>query len=736
MTSATTFQSSNEPEFGYGQLIGVMLRRWPWIVGALGISMAGAVYVSTQEEPTYQSSMQLIVEPNYEDDLTARDFSGGISTNASEVDYNTQLNLMRSQQFIDETVEALKDQHPDLTASQAKGGFSLTRILEGEKATRIFEASYTDNDPTLTKQFLEELKDVYLEYNKEQQANRLNRGLDQINERLANTRENLQNAQAGLEEFRQSQSLIDPTTQGQAIVEALNQVQNEQRQLIAELNQAEARYGALQEQLALSPQTALMASRLSQSTRVQGLLNGLQEAELALADRRILFTDNDPTVQVLIEQRENKLTQLREEISAVMRQPISELDPELMSLLQLGQIDISLTTQLIEADAALQSLAARSATLTELEGMLRTEINRYPSLIAEYDRLQPSVEIERTTLQQLLEQREQLSAELARDGYNWQVVQAPELGTQTGPDPVKPLALGIVAGLFIGGALAFARESMDKVVRTSEELKKQVPLPLLGILPTQVVRRSFPLTSSRRESVDGLHPELAGSDLMQTVLWLPFRESLDLIANQLQLMQKEHTSQAIAVTSGLPGEGKTTVTLGLALSLARMNQRVLLIDADMRRSGLQTELGLVMEQGLSSLILGKSGTSRPHRLDFANIYLDVLPAGPAPEDPITLLSSPRFKALIARCKERYDVVLVDTPPVLGMADALKVGGCCDGTVLVARLDRITQPELTEVISTLAPLNVLGIIANGAKGAPTRYSNYGNQAYASAAESAA
>ena len=132
----------------------------------------------------------------------------------------------------------------------------------------------------------------------------------------------------------------------------------------------------------------------------------------------------------------------------------------------------------------------------------------------------------------------------------------------------------------------------------------------------------------------------------------------------------------------------------------------------------------VWNQGLSTLLAGQTQKCRPHRLDFSGTPVDVLPGGGGgqrPADPISLLSSPRFSQLIQRCKEHYDLIIVDTyRPCLGMADALKVGAVCDGTVLVARLDRITQPTLTEVVAVLDPIQVLGLVANGAKAQPNRY----------------
>jgi succinoglycan biosynthesis transport protein ExoP len=724
MTSAAFHSHSEEQEFGYGQLFGVLVRRWPWVVGALALAMAGAVYVSTRAEPVYRSSMQLLVEPNYEEDLTRPDFDGLTDQRKSEQDYFTQLALMRSKGFVRQAVEEMQAEYPDFTMGEAMGGFSLNRLAEGNANTRIFKADFTGDDPIQTKRFLEILTGIYLEYNEAQQADRLRRGLDFINQRLDNTQSNLREAQQSLELFRQNQNLIDPLFQAQTTAEALNGVLREQEQLFVDLSEIESRYATLESQLELSPQSALLASRLSQSSRVQELLGKLQGADLALADRRIIYTDQDPSVQILVQSRTNILEELREEISAVSRQPVEEIDPTLYSFLQLGGIDLNLVSSLLEADASLESIAARWASLSALENELRAELNRYPSLMAEYDRLQPEVEIERSTLQQLLERREQLTAELSRGGYTWQLVEPAQTGFQIGPDPVKPLALGVVAGLFVGGALAFARESMDKVVRSSDDLRRKVPLPVLGILPTQTVRRRF--GGNQPSETPMLHPELADSDLIQIVMAPAFRESLDMVANNLQLLLKEPGSSVLAVSSGLPGEGKTTVTLGLAFSLARMSQRVLVIDADLRRSGIQSELGIESSAGLSQLLSGvATSPHRPHRFDFGPAAIDILPSGPSPADPITLLSSPRFERLIDRCKSLYDVVLVDTPPILGMADALKVGAVCNGLLLVSRLERITQPQINQLLVQVAPLKVLGIVANGSRSIPTVYSDYGS-----------
>jgi succinoglycan biosynthesis transport protein ExoP len=723
MVSTSTLPPTAEPEFGYGQLAQILLRRWPWIVGALGLSLAGAVYMNLQAQPEFESSMQLLIEPNFDDDWRLEDFNAQAQDpSTSSIDYATQLNLMRSNQFILEAANRLQDTASPEDLAPIIGSFELEQVIEGKSSSRIFSATVNGDDPILTRRFLEELQQIYDEFNLQQQEDRLNRGLAYVDNELDVAQQNLRNSHSALEQFRVNQNLIDPTVQAQSITAALDRIQEEQRQLNTQLSEIETRYQILGDQLELSPQTALLAARLSQSSRLQDLLATIQSTFLELNERRILFTDEDPATQVLEQQMQVQTAELQREIGLIVRQPTVQLDPEILSFMQLSSVDIQLATELLQTDADLASIESRSNSLFALEDSLRSDLSRLPALIAEYDRLLPDIEIQRETLERLLTQREQVTSELARGGYNWQVVEPPQDGRQIGPNPERNLLLGAIAGLFLGGLLAFARESTDNVLHTSDDLKRQVPLPLLGILPLKNSGGVLNFGQSRRSGAlpPILHPELAESELIQTVSNPAFREAMDMMTNNLQLRSSGQANKAFTITSGLPGEGKTTVALGLALSLARMNQRVLLIDADLRRSGLQTQMGIDSASGLSTFLTGLPTATRPHRLDLGYAYLDVLPAGPTPDDPIPLLSSPRFSKLIAKSREIYDVILIDTPPVLGMADAVKVGSVCDGTIVVTRLDRITQTELTEMLSLLAPIKVLGMIANGAKVSPTRY----------------
>jgi polysaccharide biosynthesis transport protein len=712
-----------EPEIGYGHLLKILGRRWLWFSGALiaGISAAGALTVL--QSPTYQSSLQLLVEPNVRTkvQLSLPEGTQPPSFQEVELDYATQLNLMRSKQFIQQALAQVQSQFPEICSAletpddcitDLQSKLSLQQVLEDKTDTRIFEAIFVHENPELTQQFLQALQKVYLGYNLVQQSQRVNQGLSTVNQQLQEVRKNLAESQKALETFRQGENLIDPEKQALALTESLNTLEQDQQGLQADYQDAQARYGVLQQSLELDPASALVAARLSQSTRYQSLLDELQKAELDLAQRLSVYTEADPIAQDLAAQRQRHVELLQVEVQRVFKTMPEQIQLEENQLLQagqLGEIDLTLVNELVNTEVLLKSLQARQTSLAQTEKQLRSELNRYPNLIAQYDRLQPEVETQRDSLAKLLEMRQALSNDLAQGGFNWQVVEQPLLGEQIAPVAVKNLLLGAVAGVFVGALLAFGREALDTVVHTSDELKKQVALPLLGVLP------EVPLVSGLLPAGWSFWRASAHSaSTVSAIQWQPFREAVDVIYKNIQLSTASGSLKSLMVTAALANEGKTTFALGLALSAARVHQRVLMIDADLRKPSLHEQLGLANEVGLSTVLSSKAAL-QPITVTLQGTQVDVIPAGPIPVDPVRLLNSRKMRELISYCETKYDLIIVDTAALLGVVDALQVASLCHGTILVSRLDQVTQADLMQATQSLAKVNTLGIIANGYRG---------------------
>lgn len=719
----------NETEPGYGQIFAVLIRRLPWFLVVFITCIAGAALITKRTPPTYKSSMQLLVKPNYEGNTKGAPNTGSTFTDTNVViDTATQLNIMQSSVLIQRAVDKLKPEYPDITAEQIQGALVLNqlRTREDNLATNIFQADYTDTDPDKTQRVLNAIRQVYLEYNQQQQAERLRKGLRVVQQQLKDTVEEVNRAEANLQRFRRNQNLIDPESQAKSLEDNLNAILQDRRTTRAEYEEAKARYASLQQQLQSTPQNALVEARLSQSTRYQALLNEIQKTQLALAQERLRFTDQAPSVIKLVEQLQQQKELLQQEAGNTLGGQQTNINASGGNLLNQGQkseIDLTLAGQLVETQTNLLALAARDQSLAQKEQQVRDELKGFPAKLAEYSRLQPQIQLGRERLQELLKAQQQLQQELDKGGFNWEVVEPPRKGIFMGPNLKQNLMLGAVVGLMLGGVAAFIRDASDDSVHTTAELERQTALPVLGTTPKLPPAKT-------RESVFKLpfgKPEVLAPWTIQVLQSPPRWESLDLIYKNIELLNSVSTFKSLMVTSALPDEGKSGLALGLAMSAARLHKRVLLIDANLRAPNLHKQLNLPNEQGLSTLLVSES--TLPNQISIPSAgssYIDILTAGPAPADPANLLSSPRMEELMAAFEENYDLVIVDAPPVLGLVDALLTASACRSVVMVASIGRVTRTQLAQATAMLSRLNLIGVVANGVSDAGSTYVPYGKQ----------
>ncbi|MEA5580447.1 polysaccharide biosynthesis tyrosine autokinase [Nodularia harveyana UHCC-0300] len=715
--------SNTEPS--YGQLFKIFLRRFPWFLAVLITSITMSAVLTSRTKPTYKSSMQLLVEPNYQGRPEAEGVDSQFIEPDIQIDTATQLNLMQSSGLIQQAIDKLKSEYPDITVKEIKTSLVLNQLRNPEDnvATKIFQVDYTAEDPQKTQSVLAAIRQVYVEYNKQQQDTRLQKGLQVIREQLSKASEEVNASETNLQRFRRNQNLIDPESQAKALEDSLNTIEQERRTTRSEYQEAVARQKSLQEQLKRSPQNALVASRLSQSTRYQGLLNEIQKTELALAQERLRFTDETPTVQKLREQLESQKKLLQQEVSRTLGIESNGAFPSEAPLLeqgQFGEIDLNLASQLVETQTTIVALSARDQTLAEKENQLRVEIKRFPPLLAYYNRIMPQLEFSRERLEELLRAEQKLRQELAKGGFNWEVVEEPQLGIYLGPNLKQNLLLGAVVGLMLGGIVAFIREASDDAVHTTAELEKQVSLPLLGTTP------KLP-TSRNKESIIKLpfgKPEVLAPWTIQVLQSPPRWESLDLIFKNIELLNSVPNLKSLMITSALPDESKSALALGLAMSAARLHKRVLLIDANLRAPSLHEQLNLPNEQGLSTLLA--SDVTIPHQIGVPSLgsaYIDILTAGPIPVDPAHLLSSPRMMQLMKAFEDNYDLVLIDAPPVLGLVDAMLTASSCRSVVLAASMSKVTRSQLAQATAMLSKLNLIGVVANGVSNSGSTYVHY-------------
>lgn len=727
-SNITLFNASphaQEPDPGYGQLFSVLLRRKLWFLGALAGTLALAAGVTAVLPPTYRSTMQLMVESNYRERRSPNDTRPSFADPNVETDAATQVNLMRSGQLLQRAVDQLKPRYSDIDVDRLRKRLNIAQVqeLRGNErvTTNLVEVTYIDHDRIKTREVLKALEKVYQDYNLEQQRNRLTKGLSFIDRQIPEVQAKVNQAESNLERFRSTSNLVDPEVQAKSLVDSLKELQQNQQENRGLLASSRAKFIALQQQLQRSPGQATVAARLSQSKQYQALLAEIQKTEVELAQMQTKFTSNTPQVQQLAEQRQRQVSLLQQEAQRILGSEAGAASSEsLFATGQLGENDLKFASDLTDAQVEFFGARARDQELARTEQQLRGQLQRFPSLLAEYNRLQPLVTLNRDTLDELQKARQDLSLEIARGGFDWQMVEQPKLGRQVGPSWMRNLLIGAAGGLMLGCVAAFLRESADKSIRTSEDLTKEASIPLIGMVPELPMSELMPTTPNFAFSRNAFEEN---SSMLQVLHWAPFRESLDLIYKNLQLMTDGDPLKSLVVTSALAGEGKSTVALGLAISAARLHQRVLLIDADLRRPGLHKQLQLPNDHGLSTLLTSDraitQGAIQPAST-YSDLPISVLTAGSSPSDSVKLLSSKRMRDLMTLFEQHYDLVILDAPPVLGIVDALLASSCSDGVLLVGRMGHVQKSEIAQAVGMLNRLNLVGVVANCAESGNSYY----------------
>ncbi|PZV22214.1 MAG: capsular biosynthesis protein [Leptolyngbya sp.] len=705
-----------DKELGYGQIFSVFKRRAGWIAGALAVSLIWAAYNSLQKESTYLSSMQLLIEPNY------REQAGGARANTEgslliqnaplEIDYATQIRVLQGSELLERAVELLRSDYPNITVEEIRNRLSVLRVTQLESAstnqpseTNIIQVNYTANDSDEAQRVVKILERVYLDYNLEQQELRLQNGLAFIDQQLPVVQQDVLSAERSLEQFRETQSLIDPETRASDLAASLTRVEQERQQVRAEFEELRARSAVLESQFKRTPQGPLISSRLSESTRYQNLLDSYQTTELEIAQQRAQFTEESSYMRRLNSQLESQRSLLSQEAERILSGSGIPVD-QLFIEGQFGQTDLDVVRELGQLQASLSGLTARDQGLAEAERQIRSELARYPELIAQFTRLQPQIEIRRDTLQQLLRARQEISIDIARGGLNWQIIETAQPGTKTGPNLAGDLLLGSVAGLFLGLVLAFAREAVDNRLRTVDQIRQLTVIPVLGSIPY------LPYKGEKKSPL-GRFSSQADQVLTLQALSSPyFRNALDLVYKNIQLANPDTTTKSIAVTSALPYADTSILAIGLAATTSRLYKRVLLIDGNLRNPTFDQQLNLPNEKGLADFLDGQSQYPSIHSIKLIDCEIDVLLAGRKVSDPTRLLSSQTMKTMIVDFTSTYDLVIVNSPPVTGTVDALQLASVCQETILVARLNKLSQDDFSQALTSLYRSNLTGIVVYG------------------------
>jgi capsular exopolysaccharide synthesis family protein len=261
------------------------------------------------------------------------------------------------------------------------------------------------------------------------------------------------------------------------------------------------------------------------------------------------------------------------------------------------------------------------------------------------------------------------------------------------PRPVRNLGIGLVLGLLVGFGAAVMRELFDTTLKSGDDVAEVTSAPIVATIGVDVSAAHRP-----------------PAEVLGEVN--PWAESYRVLRTNMQYVEVDHDQRVFVVTSSLPGEGKTTTAVGLAVTLAMASQHVVLVECDLRRPLLARRLGLDDSVGTTSVLIGRVPV-RDALQPYRDTGLSVLTSGQIPPNPSELLQSQAMEKLISELRDEFDVVILDAPPLLPVTDAALLAARADGALVVTRHGRTTHDQLRHAIERLEAVDAkaVGIVVN-------------------------
>jgi succinoglycan biosynthesis transport protein ExoP len=261
------------------------------------------------------------------------------------------------------------------------------------------------------------------------------------------------------------------------------------------------------------------------------------------------------------------------------------------------------------------------------------------------------------------------------------------------PKILQNLGVGLILGLLLGLGVAVLRHILDTKVRNENDVRALTESPILGVVAYDQEVSSHPVILRDR-------PLAAPSEAVRR------------LRTNLQFIDIGNRSKSIVISSSIPGEGKSTIAINLAVSLADAGARVILVDADLRRPSIAEYLGIEGGVGLTTVLIGRAEVEDVVQ-PLGRTSLDLLAAGQIPPNPSELLGSTAMADLLERLSAAYDMVLLDSPPLLPVTDAVVLSNLAGGALVVVGVDRIHRPQLLQSLESLetAGAHLFGVVMN-------------------------
>jgi len=724
ITSSSSVPSTSEIDssnnINLRSYLNILRRRWLPAVTVFSSVLGLTALITFTQKPVFEAQSKLLLKKT--NSTAALTSLGGqlgqldqLASQASPLD--TEAQVLTSSPLLLKTIKALnlRDKEGKLFEPEV---FAKKLKVKPVTKTDVLTISYINTDPVKAAAVVNYLVNAYIKNNILVNRTEAIAARQFIESQLPKTELTLQKAEADLRRFKELNRVVDLEEEAKTLVASDASLYAESTKAQAALANANSRWETLRNQVGVNPSQALTLNSLSQSPSVQKALAQYQAVEGELAVKRTLLQDGHPDIIDLQEQKAALRKVLQQRIAQVTGSSSSSGDRR-----QVGETQQKLAENLLVAEVDRQGLSSQINAIAQERTALQQRAERLPRIEQQQLALQRKVDTSQSTFTSLLQKLQNVQITENQNTGNTRLIEPAMVPIKpVSPKKVRNLALGGILGIFGGIASIFLLQSLDRSIKTVKEARELFEYTLLGTIP--IFKK--PGKRNRLNKELNLETALPVRDNPKTSL----AEAYRMLQANLKFLNSDKQLKSIVITSSVPKEGKSTVSANLALAAAELGQRILLIDADMRRPTQHQVWELPNLKGLSNVLVGQSDLSES--IQQASKNIDVLTTGALPPNPIVLIDSQHMLALVESFTNDYDFVIIDTPPLAVAADARILGKMTDGILM------IVHPEIADIHSARKAKeflaqgnqNVLGIVVNGVvpENEPDSYYYYYAQGY--------
>jgi len=730
-------------------------RKWIVILTVVVLT-ASAVTFSFLQTPIYEASTTLYLKKGKAGPEQI-DIFGGVSLLSTETEINTQIEILKSHTVMEEVARRLfspvstnkKETHKKESGKKSDfygylrnllililSNFSIEEKLESVseiadslrkksisvapiRSTRLITLTASSDDPEMARLIANTTVEVFIERDISSRRRETTAALHFLSRETEKVAENLRQSEENLRVYKEKEGFAELSEKARLMVERLSELESLHQSTRISRQELGNRLKEIRSQLKKVSKVWVSSTYISDNPLVQMLRSRLTDLEIKHAQASREFSSDNPQVTYIKAQIEETKKELKRKVKTVVAGKTESISP----------VYTELYTKLVSYETEVNALKAKEDALGSLAAEYEKEVSKLPQQELALARLQRSQQVNSDLYAILVKAKNKAEIESASEIGTIEVVDPASNPTK----PVKPkkklnALLGLISGLIFGAGLAFFLDYGDKTIKTEDEAKKLLNLPVLGVIPRPRAPGRYGYGYAYRSSQKEKRKEIRASILQENKSPIelitrdlprsPISDAYRALVTNLQFAELDRKLKTLVVTSSIPLEGKTSVAINLAITLASAGEKVLLADADLRLPKIHKVFELDAAPGLTNiLIANKSPYQVVHSIEGVD-NLDLLTSGSLSPNPSELLRSSQMKKLILflEVQKEYDRVLFDSSPLLGVADAPILSSNVDGILLVLAANEVDGQAAQKAKESLAKVkaHILGIILTKVK----------------------